>query len=142
MGAKRAVAGKPAYSRRYVNTGLQVTSKVKISDNSGAKEAVIIGVPGYKGKLRRVPTVGVGDLVVVSVRKGTPEMRKKIFKAIIIRQRRLFRRPDGTWISFEDNSAVILTPEGTPKGTEIRGPVAREAAERWPQIANLASIVV
>jgi large subunit ribosomal protein L14 len=69
-------------------------------------------------------------------------MRKKIFKAIIVRQRRPYRRPDGSWVSFEDNAVVILTPEGTPKGTEIRGPIAREAAERWPQIANLASIIV
>ncbi|MGC8982599.1 MAG: 50S ribosomal protein L14 [Desulfurococcaceae archaeon] len=142
MGAKRAVAGKPAYSRRRVNTGLQVMSRVKVADNSGAKEVMIIGVPGYKGRLRRVPPAGVGDLVVVSVKKGTPEMRKKIFKAVIIRQKRPYRRPDGTWVAFEDNAVVILTPEGTPKGTEIRGPVAREAAERWPQIANLASIIV
>ncbi len=142
MGAKRAVAGKPAYSRRRINTGLQVMSRVKVADNSGAKEVMIIGVPGYKGRLRRVPPAGVGDLVVVSVKKGTPEMRKKIFKAVIIRQKRPYRRPDGTWVAFEDNAVVILTPEGTPKGTEIRGPVAREAAERWPQIANLASIIV
>ncbi len=142
MGAKRAVAGKPAYSRRRVNTGLQVMSRARVADNSGAKEVTIIGVPGYRGRLRRVPPAGVGDLVVVSVKKGTPEMRKKIFKAIIVRQRRPYRRPDGSWVSFEDNAVVILTPEGTPKGTEIRGPIAREAAERWPQIANLASIIV
>ena len=142
MGAKRAVAGKPAYSRRHVNTGLQVMSRAKVADNSGAKEVLIIGVPGYKSRLRRIPPAGIGDLVVVSVKKCTPEMRKKIFKAIIVRQRRPYRRPDGTWIAFEDNAVVILTPEGTPKGTEIRGPIAREAAERWPQIANLASIIV
>ncbi|MEM0004515.1 MAG: 50S ribosomal protein L14 [Desulfurococcaceae archaeon] len=142
MGAKRAVAGKPAYSRRRVNTGLQVSSRARATDNSGAKEVLIVGVPGYKGRLRRVPPAGIGDLVVVSVKKGTPEMRKKIFKAIVVRQRRPFRRPDGTWVAFEDNAVVILTPEGTPKGTEIRGPIAREAAERWPQIANLASIIV
>lgn len=142
MGAKRAVAGKPTYSRRHINTGLQVTSKVKVADNSGAKEAMIVGVPGFKGKLRRIPSASVGDLVVVSVKKGTPEMRKKIFKAVIIRQKRPYRRPDGTWVTFEDNAVVILTPEGTLKGTEIRGPVAREAAERWPQIANLASIII
>jgi len=136
------VAGKPAYSRRHVNTGLQVSSKVKVADNSGAKEVMIIGVPGYKGRLRRIPKAGIGDLVIVSVKKGMPEMRKKIFKAVIIRQRRPYRRSDGTWVAFEDNAVVILTPEGTPKGTEIRGPVAREAAERWPQIANLASIII
>ncbi|ADV65466.1 50S ribosomal protein L14 [Desulfurococcus mucosus] len=142
MGAKRAVAGKPAFSRRRVNTGLQVMSIAKAADNSGAKEVMIIGVPGYHSRLRRVPPAGVGDLVVVSVKKGIPEMRKKVFKAIIVRQRRPYKRPDGTWIAFEDNAVVILTPEGTPKGTEIRGPIAREAAERWPQIANLASMII
>ncbi|AFL67144.1 50S ribosomal protein L14 [Desulfurococcus amylolyticus] len=142
MGAKRAVAGKPAFSRRRVNTGLQVMSIAKAADNSGAKEVMIIGVPGYHGRLRRVPPAGVGDLVVVSVKKGIPEMRKKVFKAIVVRQRRPYKRPDGTWVAFEDNAVVILMPEGTPKGTEIRGPIAREAAERWPQIANLASMIV
>lgn len=138
---KRA-AGKPAFSRRRVNVGLQVGSYVKVADNSGAKEALIIGVPGYKGRIRRIPPAGVGDLVVVSVKKGTPEVRKQIFKAIVIRQRRPYKRPDGSWIAFEDNAVAIVTPEGTPKGSEIRGPVAREAAERWPQIANLATIIV
>lgn len=142
MGAKRAVAGKPAFSRRRVNTGLQVQTVAKVADNSGAKEVMIIGVPGYHGRLRRVPPAGVGDLVVVSVKKGIPEMRKQVFKAIVVRQRRPYKRADGTWIAFEDNAVVILTPEGTPKGSEIRGPIAREAAERWPQIANLASMIV
>jgi large subunit ribosomal protein L14 len=142
MGAKRAVAGKPAFSRRRANTGLQVQTVAKVADNSGAKEVMIIGVPGYHGRLRRVPPAGVGDLVVVSVKKGIPEMRKQVFKAIVVRQRRPYRRADGTWIAFEDNAVVILTPEGTPKGSEIRGPIAREAAERWPQIANLASMII
>jgi large subunit ribosomal protein L14 len=142
MGAKRAVAGKPAFSRRRVNAGLQVQTIAKVADNSGAKEVMIIGVPGYHGRLRRVPPAGVGDLVVVSVKKGIPEMRKQVFKAIVVRQRRPYRRADGTWIAFEDNAVVILTPEGTPKGSEIRGPIAREAAERWPQIANLASMII
>jgi len=99
-------------------------------------------VPGYKGRLRRIPPAGIGDLVVVTVKKGTPEMRKQVVKAIIVRQRRPFRRPDGTWVAFEDNAVVIVTPEGNPKGSEIRGPIAREAAERWPQIANIATIIV
>ncbi|WP_440060053.1 50S ribosomal protein L14 [Thermogladius sp. 4427co] len=142
MGAKRAVAGKPAFSRRRINTGLQVGSRVVVTDNSGAKEAMIIGVPGYKGRLRRVPPAGVGDLVVVTVKKGAPSVRKQIFKAIIVRQKRPYRRPNGMWVAFEDNAVVLLTPEGTPKGSEIRGPIAREAAERWPQIANLATMIV
>ncbi|HIP85097.1 MAG TPA: 50S ribosomal protein L14 [Pyrodictium sp.] len=136
---KREAAGGP---RRRVNTGLQVGSYVKVTDNSGAKEAMIIGVIGYKGRLRRIPPAGVGDMVVVTVKKGTPEMRKQVVRAIVVRQRRPFRRPDGTWVAFEDNAVVIVSPDGTPKGSEIRGPIAREAAERWPKVANIASIIV
>lgn len=138
----KKAGGKPAFARRGINTGLQVGSYVKVADNSGAKEVKIIGVPGYKGKLRRIPPAGVGDLVVVSVKKGTPEMRKQVVRAIIVRQKRPYRRPNGVWVSFEDNAVVIITPEGTPKGSEIRGPIAREAAERWPQIATIATMVV
>jgi len=138
----KKASGKPAFARRGINTGLQVGSYVKVADNSGAKEVKIIGVPGYKGKLRRIPPAGVGDLVVVSVKKGTPEMRKQVVRAIIVRQKRPYRRPNGVWVSFEDNAVVIITPEGTPKGSEIRGPIAREAAERWPQIATIATMVV
>ena len=131
-----------AFPRRKINTGLQVGSYVKVADNSGAKEVLIIGVPGYKGRLRRIPPAGVGDMVVVSVKKGTPEMRRQILRAVIIRQRRPYRRPDGTWVAFEDNAVVIVAPDGTPKGSEIHGPVAKEAAERWPRIAALATMIV
>ncbi len=129
-------------ARKRIATGLQVGSYVKVADNSGAKLVKIIGVPGYKGRLRRVPSAGVGDLVVVSVKKGTPEMRKQVVKAVVVRQKRPFRRPDGTWVAFEDNAVVIVTPDGTPKGSEIRGPIAREAAERWEAISNIATIIV
>jgi large subunit ribosomal protein L14 len=69
-------------------------------------------------------------------------MRKKIFQGVIVRQRRPYRRVDGVRVQFEDNAAVIITPEGEMKGSEIRGPVAKEAAERWPRIASAASIIV
>ena len=59
-----------------------------------------------------------------------------------MRQRRPFRRPDGTWVAFEDNAVVLVNQDGTPRGTEIRGPIAREAAERWPRLAKLATIIV
>jgi large subunit ribosomal protein L14 len=81
-------------------------------------------------------------MVVISVTKGSPDLRRQIFPAVVVRTRRSFRRPDGTRVQFEDNAAVIMTPEGELKGTEIRGPVAREAAERWPRVANLASIIL
>jgi large subunit ribosomal protein L14 len=81
-------------------------------------------------------------MVITSIRAGTPEMRNKIFPAVIVRQRRPFRRSDSTWIQFEDNAAVIMTPEGEMRGSEIRGPVAREAAEKWPRIASASSTII
>jgi len=129
-------------SRFGVNTGLQVGSYVKVADNSGAREVMIINVPLVKGRLRRIPAAGVGDLVVVTVKKGTPQMRRQVTYAVVIRQRRPFRRADGTWVSFEDNAVVIVGQDGTPKGSEIRGPVAKEAADRWPRIAKMATIII
>ncbi|MEM3512906.1 MAG: uL14 family ribosomal protein, partial [Thermoplasmata archaeon] len=91
---------------------------------------------------RRYPSAGIGDIVVASVKKGTPEMRKQVVYAVIVRQKRPFRRPDGTMVQFENNAAVITTETGEVKGSDIKGPVAREAAERWPRIAAVASIIV
>jgi large subunit ribosomal protein L14 len=97
---------------------------------------------GYKGRRRRLPTAGIGDLILVSCREGTPEMRRQLFNAVIVRQKMPFLRQDGTRMQFEDNAAVILTPEGTLRGSDIKGPVAREAVERWARIGNLARMVV
>ncbi|MFP3161782.1 MAG: 50S ribosomal protein L14 [Acidilobus sp.] len=129
-------------SRFGVNTGVQVGSYVNVADNSGAKEAMIIDVPGVKTRVRRLAAAGPGDLVIVTVKKGTPQIRKQISYAVVIRQKRPYRRPDGSWVSFDDNAVVLINQDGTPKGTEIRGPVAREAAERWPSIAKLATIII
>ncbi len=122
--------------------GLQPPAVLRCTDNTGARALRLVQVMGYKGRLRRYPCASVGDRITVSVRQGTPDMRKKIFQAVIVRQRRPFRRVDGVWLQFEDNAAVIITPEGEMKGSEIRGPVAKEAAERWPRIASAASIIV
>jgi large subunit ribosomal protein L14 len=129
-------------SRRGINAGLQVGSYVNVADNSGAKEVMIINVPYVKTRLRRLPRAAVGDLVVVTVKKGTPNMRRQVVYAVVVRQRRPFRRPDGTWVSFEDNAVVIVNADGTPRGSEIRGPIAKEAAERWPRVAKLATIII
>lgn len=128
--------------RPKISTGLLAGSVVKCTDNTGARKLRLIQVMGYKGRLGRVPAAAVGDRVVVSVRKGTPDMRKKIFQAVLVRQKKPYRRADGIWVQFEDNAAVIMTPEGEMRGSEIRGPVAKEAAERWPRIASAASIIV
>ncbi|HID17947.1 TPA: 50S ribosomal protein L14 [Candidatus Bathyarchaeota archaeon] len=139
----RAVSARGIVEYRpKVARGLPTGAMVRCADNTGAKELKIIQVMGYKGRIRRVPTAKVGDLVMVSVKKGSPDMRKQIFPAVIIRQRMPYRRTDGTVIQFEDNAAVVMTTEGELKGSEIRGPVAKEAAERWPRIASMASMIV
>jgi len=139
----RALIAKGMMGQRpKISTGMSAGSVVRCADNTGAREIRIIQVRGYKGRLRRVPTAAVGDMVVVSVRRGTPDMRKKIFQAVLVRQKKPYRRADGAWVQFEDNAAVIMTPEGEMRGSEIRGPVAKEAAERWPRIAGAASIIV
>jgi len=128
--------------KAIIPRALPTGARLVCADNTGAKELEIIAVKGYKGIRRRYPAAGVGDMVVVSVKKGTPEIRKQVHYAVIIRQRKEYRRPDGTRIKFEDNAAVITDAEGKPKGSEIRGAVAREAAERFPKIGSIASIIV
>ena len=128
--------------RRKISGGLTIGSVINCADNTGARRLKIIQMIGYKGRRRRLPSVGIGDLVMVSCREGTPEMRRQLFNAVIVRQRRPFQRQDGSRIQFEDNAAVILTPEGTLRGSDIKGPVAREAVERWARIGNLARMVV
>ena len=122
--------------------GICTGSRLDVIDNTGAKIISVIAVPGYHGVSRRYPSAGVGDIVVASVKKGSPEMRRQIVYAIIVRQKRPFSRADGTMVTFEDNAAVITTEEGETKGSDIKGPVAREAAERWPRIAATASTII
>jgi large subunit ribosomal protein L14 len=135
--ARGMIGQKPKISR-----GLPAGSMLKCADNTGARELRLVQVMAYKGRLRRVPSAAVGDRITVSVKHGTPDMRKKIFQAVVVRQRKPFCRAEGIWVQFEDNAAVIITPDGEMKGSEIRGPVAREAAERWPRIASAASIII
>jgi large subunit ribosomal protein L14 len=126
-----------------VTRGLPVGSWVETTDNSGAKTVKIISVIGQKTKKGRVPAAGVGDLITVAVKKGKPDMRKQVVYAVIVRQRKEYRRKDGMRIKFEENSVVVLKDEkGNPKGTMIKGPIAKEVVERWPAIAKMASIVV
>jgi len=139
----RAVAAVGLLERKPdIPRTLVLGSLLGCADNSGARVLRLVQVHGYTSRLRRVPAACVGDLLSVTVRVGPIEMRKKPATAVIIRQRKPYRRRDGTWISFEDSAAVLMTPEGEMKGTEIRGPVAKEAAERWPRIANAASMIV
>ncbi|NHI83010.1 MAG: 50S ribosomal protein L14 [Candidatus Thorarchaeota archaeon] len=122
--------------------GLPVGAKVLCADNSGARELQIITVFGYKGNLRKVGKAGVGDRVNVAVTKGKQELRKQVLQAVVVRQRKPYRRPDGTWMQFEDNAAVLIKPGGEPQGSELRGPMAREVTLKWPRVAAIASKIV
>lgn len=118
-------------------------ARLPVCDNSGAKIAYLVSVKGSKTSKGRYPYAGVGDLLNVAIKKGTPDVRKKLMPAIIVRQKKEYRRPDGTRIKFEDNAVIICKDnKGNPKGTIIKGPVAKEAAERWPPISKVASIIV
>ncbi len=126
-----------------VTRALPVYSKVETCDNSGAKLLKIFTVVGLKTVKGRIASCGVGDLIMASVQRGKPDMKKQVVFAVIVRQRKEYRRPDGTRIKFEDNSAVVLKDDkGNPKGTIFKGAIAKEACDRWPGIAKIASVVV
>ncbi len=124
-----------------VTKTLTIGSQLVCDDNSGAKIVEIIGVHGIKARLRRYPTAGIGDIVRVAVKKGKPEMKKKKELAVITRQRKEYRRGRER-VKFEDNACVLVDDQNLPKGTEIKGAVAREIAERYPKVVPLASAVV
>lgn len=125
-----------------VTRGLSKGSRIVCADNTGARELKVISVSGYHGTLNRQPKAGLGDKVTVSVTKGTPEMRRQVLEAVIIRQQKPIRRPDGTRVKFEDNAGVIIDEAGEPRGTELKGPIAREVAERFASIASTATMIV
>lgn len=125
-----------------VTRGLVTASRLTCADNTGAKVVQIIAVPKLGGTMRRYPSAGVGHMIKVSVKRGTPETRRQMYTAVIIRQRRPFRRVDGTWVQFSDNACVLTNERGEVQGTDIKGPVSRESAERWPRIAATAKQIV
>lgn len=125
-----------------VTKALPVGAVLNCADNTGAKKLRIITVKGFKTRKRQICTAGVADMVICSVIKGAPDIKKTVVPAIVIRQRKEYNRADSTMVKFEDNAAVVVTDDGEMKGTEIRGPVAREAAQKWSSIAGAAKMVV
>lgn len=126
-----------------ITRALPVGSRIETCDNSGAKLIKIFTVMNRKTRKGRIAAAGVADLVMASVKRGRPDMRKKTVLAVIIRQKKEYRRPNGVRIKFEDNAAIIVKDEkGNPQGSLIKGPVAKEVCERWPMIAKLATMVV
>jgi large subunit ribosomal protein L14 len=139
--AKQAGKGVAEF-RPYVTRVIPVGANIVCADNTGGKILEVINVTKYKTRVSRLPAGGVGDFCNVVVKKGPAELRKQVFGAVIIRQKYAVRRLNGVRVCFEDNAAVLITPEGEVKGTDIKGPVAAEASEKWPRVANLASMVV
>ena len=126
-----------------ITRGLNHGAWIETCDNSGAKVVKLTTIHHYKGRKGRQGAAAIGDLVQVAVKKGKPDMRKQVVFAVIVRQKREYRRMSGLRIKFEDNAVVICKDEkGNPKGTIFKGPIAKEACERWPAIAKVASIIV
>lgn len=123
--------------------GVNLGAKMIAADNSGAKIVRIVSVKRGKGTKGKQGQAKVADWVKVAVKKGVPDMKGKVFDAVLIRQKKSWRRLTGERIAFEDNAVALLKDEkGNPKGTQIKGPIAKEVLERWPQVAKIASIVV
>ncbi len=125
-----------------VTQGLAKGSLINCADNTGARQLKVISTAGYSGTVNRHPKAGLGDKITVSVTKGTPEMRRQVLEAVVVRQRKPIRRPDGTRVKFEDNAAVIIDENEEPRGTELKGPIAREVAERFGSVASTATMIV
>lgn len=126
-----------------ITKALPVGAYVETCDNSGAKIVKLFSVIGHKTRKGKKPAAGVGDLVMVAVKRGKPDMRKQVVFAIVVRQKKEYRRTNGMRIKFEDNAVVVLKDEkGNPKGTIFKGPIAKEVADRWPAVAKIASIIV
>jgi large subunit ribosomal protein L14 len=123
--------------------GLPVGAYVDTCDNSGAKTVKIYSVFGHKTRKGQKPAAGISDLVMVAIKRGKPDVRKTVAFAIVVRQKKEWKRSNGMRVKFEDNAVVILKDEkGNPKGTIFKGPIAKEVADRWPAVAKIASMIV
>ncbi len=121
---------------------IQVQTQMTVADNSGAKKVACIRVLG--GTRKRYARVG--DIIIVAVKEAIPHSKVKkgdVMRAVVVRTVKETRRPDGSYIKFDDNSAVLINPQGDPIGTRIFGPVARELrAKRFMKIISLAPAVL
>jgi large subunit ribosomal protein L14 len=121
---------------------IQQETRLRVADNTGAKELLVIRVLGGSG--RRY--AGIGDIVVASVKDAMPGgtvKKKDVVKAVVVRTAKERRRPDGSYIKFDDNAAVIIKDGGDPRGTRIFGPVGRELRDkRFMRIISLAPEVL
>merc|ERR1711976_33075 len=140
-GVNKGRAGMSGVKMR-VTLAIPTGAKLACADHSGAKILNVIAAFRISGVLNRLPTASIGDCILVSVRRGKPELRKKVVPSVIIRQRKSWRRPDGTFVFCEDNAAILINPKGEVKGSAITGPITKECAELWPKLATKASAVL
>ncbi|MEM3412169.1 MAG: uL14 family ribosomal protein [archaeon] len=131
----KAVAAK-------LSGGITIESRIKVDDNSGAKILRVIGKEDYRGRRGRLAKIGVGEILIGAVVSGKLEMRKKRVRAVLIRQKRPYRRKNGLRVCFEDNACVLINENNEPVASEIKGVIAKEAAERFPKLASIAKNVV
>ncbi|MBI5635665.1 uL14 family ribosomal protein [Candidatus Micrarchaeota archaeon] len=129
--------GIPAKITRPITKG----TRMVCDDNSGAKIVEVIGVLGARPRRRSYPKAGISDVCIVAVKKGKPEMVKKIERALVIRQKKEFRRGKER-VRFEDNACVLIDDKLLPKATEIKGCVAREISDRYAKVVAIATAVV
>lgn len=122
--------------------GIQHGSTILCTDNSGAKVVRVMSVFKHKGRKRMLAKAGIADMLNVVVKKGKPDIRKKIEKAVVVRVKQPFKRKDGSRIKFEDNAVVLVDEKGLPKASEVKGVVAKEVGERFPKITGIAAGVV
>merc|ERR1711907_260409 len=148
--------GSSAKRKYHLTLGLPVGAVINCADNSGAKKLYIFSVFNCGARLNRLPRCGPGDMVMASVRRGktghteskiSKDTKKdskstKVTRAIIIRQRKPFRRVEGNFVQFEDNAGVVVNQLGEPKGTAISGPVAKECADLWSRLVERAHTIL
>ena len=121
--------------------GILVGTQLKCIDNTGAKKLNVISVKGFRGVKNRIPSAGIGSIIVCSVISGKQKIMHEVVKAIVVRQKRPYLRHNGVHVRFEDNAAVIVDDKYEPKGKEIKSVVAKEAIERFPVIGKIARVV-
>jgi len=123
--------------------GMNIGSYANVAGNSGALIIKIVSVKRGKVRKRTQQYAKIGDYVKVAVKKGIPDMKGKVFDAIVVRQKRPYKRNTGERVAFIDNAVAILKDDkGNPKATQIKGPVAREISERWPNVSKIAKFVL
>jgi len=125
-----------------ITKAIPVGAYIECADNTGAKKLQLISVFGYKGVRRRKPSAGVADVVKCSVKEGTVKWRKQVVRAVIIRQKKEYRRANGLRVGFEDNAAVIVNEKNEPVGSQVKGPMAKEVVDRFLTVGKIASVVV